>query len=96
MTFRKTVFVLAVLLAFAFLLVFISTSIEQTTTAAGEVRTVAIGFGSPWYQQISSPEAYSREINLLAPSFLSGIAGVILLGLSIRYYQKEAPLGYKG
>jgi hypothetical protein len=93
MTFRRVILALALLIAFAFLLVFISTSIEQTTTAAGEVRTVAIGFGSPWYQQISSPEAYSREINLLAPSFLSGIAGLFLIWLSLRHYQKGTPPG---
>lgn len=88
MIFRKVILTFALLLAFAFLLIFIST----TTTVVGDVKTVAIGFGSPWFQQVSSPTAYSREINLLAPSFLSGIAGVFLIGLSIRYYQKGTPI----
>lgn len=86
---KKVVFPLAVLIAFICLLIFISTSIEMTNTLAGEVETVTIGLGSPWYQQVSGPTANSRQMNLLAPSFLSGLAGLLIIWASLHYYRRQ-------
>lgn len=76
---KKFVSPLLLLLAFIGLLVFISTSFEMSTTAAGKVTAVSIGFGTPWYRQVLRPSGFSRELNLLAPSFLAGIAGLLII-----------------
>lgn len=84
---KKVILPLCVLLGFACWLLFISTSITWDYSSGAEVRSVAVGFGTPWYQQISSPGGSSRELNFLAPSFLLGILGLLLLGGSVRYSQ---------
>lgn len=76
---KKFIWFLCLLLAFACLLIFISTSFELTTTLEGEIRRFSIGYGSPWYQQISGPADNSQQLNLLAPSFLAGIAGILII-----------------
>jgi hypothetical protein len=68
---KKFVSPLLLLLAFIGLVIFISTSFEMSTIAAGKVAAVSIGFGTPWYQQVLRPSGFSRELNLLTPSFLA-------------------------
>ena len=86
MKFKQVILPLFLLAGFACLVIFISTSFELTNTAEGAVKSWAIGFGTPWYQQITSPTTFSRRLNLLAPSFLSGIAGLLIIWISLRYY----------
>lgn len=86
---KKVISPLLLFLAFAGLVIFISTSFEVNNTLAGQVKTMTIGFGSPWYQQVSHPPDFSRELNLLAPSFLAGIAGLfIILGHLVVSWRK--------
>jgi hypothetical protein len=87
---KKVISTLLLLLAFAGLVAFISTSFEMNTTLAGEVKMMTIGFGSPWYRQVSRPPDFSRELNLLAPSFLVGVAGLlIILGHLVVHWRKN-------
>lgn len=86
MLLKKVGLPLILLIAFVCLLIFISTTIELTNTLAGEVRSFSIGFDTPWYQQISDPGGRSsQQLNLLAPSFLSGIAGFFIIFAYLRY-----------
>lgn len=68
------------------ILIFVCGSLFLSTSFAvvDSVTTVEIGFWSPWYKRVSGPDGGNYEINLLAQSFLSGVAAVALLWFYLR------------
>ncbi|MBK8903329.1 MAG: hypothetical protein IPM53_19250 [Anaerolineaceae bacterium] len=84
---RQIYITLALVLAFVGLLVFISTSFELHSTLAGEVKTTAVGFGVPWFKHVTTAQESTIRLNLLAPSFLAGVIGFLIIAGYLGYYR---------